>query len=156
MAFDCDPCTCPEQHYRHEHTWRKAIITLLCRLRETISNCCQQIGTEELIATGTTFADAAQITEKVCRVIGDTACETIGEDYFCPGVKLPANVPIGDIYYVYNHTADELFVYPGSLTEEFLFADGSVSPGWNFYPAYWAIFTKFNATQWLIGFAAAA
>lgn len=33
MAYKCDPCQCPEQHYRDSMAWRKAMITLLCRIR---------------------------------------------------------------------------------------------------------------------------
>lgn len=32
MPYQCDPCVCPEQHYRDSMSWRKAMITLLCRL----------------------------------------------------------------------------------------------------------------------------
>lgn len=37
MSFNCDPCACPEQHYRDQETWRKALITLLCRLAGYLS-----------------------------------------------------------------------------------------------------------------------
>lgn len=32
MTFQCDPCVCPEQHYRDSETWKKAVITLLCKI----------------------------------------------------------------------------------------------------------------------------
>lgn len=32
MPYQCDPCVCPEQHYRDSMSWRKAMITLLCRV----------------------------------------------------------------------------------------------------------------------------
>lgn len=37
MPYQCDPCLCPEQHYRDSMSWRKAMITLLCRLIGYIS-----------------------------------------------------------------------------------------------------------------------
>ena len=32
MPDSCDPCICPDQHYRDSMSWRKAMITLLCRI----------------------------------------------------------------------------------------------------------------------------
>lgn len=37
MPYQCNPCTCPEQHYRDSMSWRKAMITLLCSLIDAIS-----------------------------------------------------------------------------------------------------------------------
>lgn len=37
MPYQCDPCVCPEQYYRDSMSWRKATITLLCRLISYIS-----------------------------------------------------------------------------------------------------------------------
>jgi hypothetical protein len=31
MTYQCDPCACPEQHYRDNGSFKKAVITLLCR-----------------------------------------------------------------------------------------------------------------------------
>lgn len=37
MPYQCDPCVCPEQHYRDSMSWRKAMITLLCRIAGYVS-----------------------------------------------------------------------------------------------------------------------
>lgn len=36
MAMQCDPCLCPDQHINHLITWRKAVVTLLCRIANGI------------------------------------------------------------------------------------------------------------------------
>lgn len=38
MTYQCDPCACPEQHYRSNETFKKAMITLLCDLREVLTD----------------------------------------------------------------------------------------------------------------------
>ena len=37
MPYKCDPCDCPEQHYRDSMSWRKAMITLLCDVEAAIA-----------------------------------------------------------------------------------------------------------------------
>lgn len=32
MPYQCDPCSCLEQHYRDSMSWRKAVLMLLCRI----------------------------------------------------------------------------------------------------------------------------
>jgi hypothetical protein len=34
MAMECDPCDCPEQYYRDNESFKKAVIVLLCNLIE--------------------------------------------------------------------------------------------------------------------------
>lgn len=36
MAYTCDPCVCPDMYYRDSMSWRKAMILLLCRIRQTL------------------------------------------------------------------------------------------------------------------------
>lgn len=43
MAMNCDPCQCPEQHYREKQTWRKAVITLICTLIARINTLAAAI-----------------------------------------------------------------------------------------------------------------
>lgn len=43
MAMNCDPCDCPEQYYREKQTWRKAVLTLLCRMISLISTLVTNI-----------------------------------------------------------------------------------------------------------------
>jgi hypothetical protein len=36
MALDCNVCTCPDEYFRSEELWRKAVLLLLCQLIESI------------------------------------------------------------------------------------------------------------------------
>lgn len=36
MAIQCDPCVCPEQHFRNDLSWRKAVLTVLCNLIDAV------------------------------------------------------------------------------------------------------------------------
>jgi hypothetical protein len=38
MPYNCDPCVCPDQHYRDNQSWKKAVITLLCRLSTNLTS----------------------------------------------------------------------------------------------------------------------
>lgn len=38
MPFNCDPCGCPDDHSRHEPTWRKAMITTICSVATAIAD----------------------------------------------------------------------------------------------------------------------
>ena len=38
MTYQCNPCVCPEQHYRDDGTFKKAVITLLCNMNDLIAD----------------------------------------------------------------------------------------------------------------------
>lgn len=44
MTYQCDPCVCPEQHYRDNGTFKKAMITLLCNSLGGLADILAAIG----------------------------------------------------------------------------------------------------------------
>ena len=43
MPFNCDPCQCTDNHYRHEPTWKKAVLTVLCAIATAITNALTNV-----------------------------------------------------------------------------------------------------------------
>lgn len=62
MPYQCDPCACPEQHYRAIDTFKKAMITLLCNLRDVLLDIYGAIGGGTPPATNATFAALTPVT----------------------------------------------------------------------------------------------
>lgn len=57
MTYQCDPCVCPEQHYRDNGAFKKAMITLLCRMNDLIADIAIAAGGgSPAPATNATFA----------------------------------------------------------------------------------------------------
>jgi hypothetical protein len=44
MTYQCDPCVCPEQHYRDNGAFKKAVLTLLCNSRTGLEAILAAIG----------------------------------------------------------------------------------------------------------------
>ncbi len=36
MTYQCDPCVCPDQHYRDNDSFKKAVITVLCSMTDRL------------------------------------------------------------------------------------------------------------------------
>lgn len=63
MTFQCDPCNCPDQHTNHIITWRKAVITCLCRIGNALGSMVLGPGTAHI---GSVSIDGAiTVTEPV-------------------------------------------------------------------------------------------
>jgi len=62
MPDKCDPCICPDLHYRDSMSWRKAMLYLLCRITDYIVNPPTpdtNAGFTEMSATGFAAIGAA-------------------------------------------------------------------------------------------------
>ena len=44
MTIQCDPCVCPDQHYRNNDSFKKAVLTLLCSIKTGLLDILGIIG----------------------------------------------------------------------------------------------------------------
>lgn len=94
MTYQCDPCVCPEQHYRDNGTFKKAVLTLLCDSITVINEIVVALGGGPIIIPTAVFAALTPV-----------ASGAIGGAY-TPAVVLPAstkrvildNQTNGDVY----------------------------------------------------------
>jgi hypothetical protein len=110
MTYQCDPCVCPEQHYRDNGTFKKAVITLLCDSITVINEIVIALGGAPIVAVNATF-DA----------LTPVASAAIGGAY-ASAVVLPANTrqvildnqTNGDVYVSMDGgTSDNYHMTPG-------------------------------------------
>jgi len=81
MSYNCDPCVCPDQHYRDSMSWRKAMITLLCRVASAEES--DSIGAIRNDVAATAFAAANGAASNI-------SVDSHGRQYLAPdGVTPP-------------------------------------------------------------------
>lgn len=92
-----------------------------------------------LTAAGTTIADALQLASLI-NVVGTTAAST--------GVKLPANVGVGQFVIVQNNGANALNVFPHSASGTL--NGGSAGAAVTTAAAAGALIFRASSTDWLV------
>lgn len=110
MTYQCDPCVCPDQHYRDNDSFKKAVITVLCSMTDRLVDI---LGAVE----GGTPPSAAAVFEPLVSVdsAGINAAYAVVE-------TLPANTRSfsivnytnGDVYVSMDGGATDTYMLPPS------------------------------------------
>lgn len=56
MTYQCDPCVCPDQHYRANDTFKKAVLTLLCGIKTGLLDILNAVSGSVPPTTAATFS----------------------------------------------------------------------------------------------------
>lgn len=94
MTYQCDPCVCPEQHYRDNGTFKKAVLTLLCTVRTGLEAILAAIGGGPGPASAAVFPALASLAYNLI-VVGYTAVINLPDDTKLVTLDNQTN---GDVY----------------------------------------------------------